>query len=842
MLPQRKDESLRRFYSPFNCKSYDICLPDVLDKRCWGSSHGWLVTLGANFEMHLLNPLSRGQISLPPLHKCPNLNLVCTGKSFRDSFVYKVILSASPSSSDCVIFAIYSANWKMAFTKPGDVAWTPLSCIHGHVDDAMCHDGKFYAIDTFGEILMWDLAGSLLKRIAFPPSRDLDNLVYATTYLVEVNGQIYAIMRLLFDTRITDTPCLTTWCFKIYNLDICNEKCEEVKSLGDWSIFVGNNHSFSIPSSTYPECESNCIYFTDDFSGVHYSVVHGYDMGIYRVQNLSVQPLLQEDVSDSAFSLPLWIIPSLSVSKCVLCSEFGPVAFLSMQNYRNDHILKIPVAFSKHLKGCNQEHAILRKAGKKWQVKVNGRLLEEGWAKFAKEHDLQLGDCLIFRHEGNLEFEVSIFGSNHFEREYKQTREGGEEINHTCKKIISQAKTTEKPKLNIKSHEIVPKVEAAENMPLGRPHFIYTVTPYCLTRDHVQLPVSFAREHSLTNRKCTITIRDEQRSWTFTLYSSGAHTYIKGKWSEFCIANCLKKGDQIMLEIVENGMNPVLRFYDLRANASLQLEGKKPNLDAEKVSSRRKEANVPASTSANANSQFVSIIQPYAIIRALFYLPLAFARPNGLMRRCKMILKDEKQRSWSVQLGEVGPRFAITKGWRQFREANAVQVGDTYKFELIDNGTTPIAYFHRTRENASFQPKGKKPNLDAKRVSARSNEADVPASTCPDANPQFVSTINPYCIHSPFLYLPSAFAKSNGLVNRRCKMILRDEKQRSWSVLLAPMGHHIAITKGWRQFREANGVQVGDTYKFELIDNGMIPIAYFHCKYSGKDAKPSERH
>ncbi|MCD7446384.1 hypothetical protein HAX54_005992 [Datura stramonium] len=118
---------------------------DVLDKRCWGSSHGWLVTLGANFEMHLLNPLSGGQISLPPLHKCPNLNLVCTGKSFRNSFVYKVILSASPCSSDCVMFAIYSDNWKMAFAKPGDVAWTPLSCIRGHVDDAMCHDGKFYA-------------------------------------------------------------------------------------------------------------------------------------------------------------------------------------------------------------------------------------------------------------------------------------------------------------------------------------------------------------------------------------------------------------------------------------------------------------------------------------------------------------------------------------------------------------------------------------------------------------------------------------------------------------------------------------------------------------------------
>ncbi|PHU13696.1 hypothetical protein BC332_14901 [Capsicum chinense] len=145
-------------------------------------------------------------------------------------------------------------------------------------------------------------------------------------------------------------------------------------------------------------------------------------------------------------------------------------------------------------------------------------------------------------------------------------------------------------------------------MPLGRPHFIYTNSPYCLSSDHVP-------------------------------------------------------------------------------------EGKKPNLDAKRVSSRRKEANVLASTSANADSQFVTIIKPYAIIRALVYLPSAFARPNGLMRRCKMILRDEKQRSWSVQLGPVGPRFGITRGWRQFREANAVQVGDTYKFELIGNGTIPVAYF-----------------------------------------------------------------------------------------------------------------------------------------------------
>ncbi|MCD9646728.1 hypothetical protein HAX54_036882 [Datura stramonium] len=408
-----------------------------------------------------------------------------------------------------------------------------------------------------------------------------------------------------------------------------------------------------------------------------------------------------------------------------------------------------------------------------------------------------------------MEFEVSIFGSNHCQREY----EGGEEINHTCKKLTSQD-TTEKPKLNTESsHEAFPKVEAAENMPPGRSHFICTIKPYFLSSGRVQLPAPFVRENDLRDRKCTVTITDEQRSWKFTLASSGSHTYIRGIWN-------------------------------LRANASLQLKGKKPNLDAKRVSSRREEAIVPASTSANANSQFVSIIKPYATGRTVFYLPSAFARSNGLMRHCKMILRDEKQRSWSVQLRQVGPRFGITRGWRQFREANGVQIGDTYKFELIDNGTIPIAYFHYFQDqspvtNASFQPEEKKPNLDAKRVRARRKEANVPASTFANANHQFISTITPYAIRKPCFYLPSAFANSNGLVNRRCEMILRDEKQRSWSVQLGPMGHHIAITRGWRQFREANGVQIGDTYKFELIDNGTIPIAYFHFDLGSKQSSYS---
>ncbi|XP_016501009.1 B3 domain-containing protein REM5-like [Nicotiana tabacum] len=91
------------------------------------------------------------------------------------------------------------------------------------------------------------------------------------------------------------------------------------------------------------------------------------------------------------------------------------------------HALNIPLGFLKYLTGHEHEHAVLKRAGKKWLVKVNGHRLEEGWEKFAEEHDLQLGDMLVFRHEGNMEFKVVIFDSGHCKREYAENLQEEEE-------------------------------------------------------------------------------------------------------------------------------------------------------------------------------------------------------------------------------------------------------------------------------------------------------------------------------------------------------------------------------------------------------------------------------
>ncbi|XP_060179530.1 B3 domain-containing protein REM17-like isoform X2 [Lycium barbarum] len=501
--------------------------------------------------------------------------------------------------------------------------------------------------------------------------------------------------------------------------------------------------------------------------------------------------------------------------------------------------LTIPIGFLKYLKGNRNEYAMLRRASKKWHVKVNGRRLEEGWEEFVKDHDIQLGDILVFRHEGDMEFVVTVFDLTYCEREYEQrVHEREEEKTHIIEESSKEFEFKEKPKPYIKtSGKGFPSVEAAyKDMHLSHSHFICTIIPYCLSKYCLCIPKQFAQENRLNDRKCMIIMRDEERSLTFSLYTNGKNTYIGSGWREFCITNCLKEGDRLMVEIVSNGETPIFRVHDLRGSPSLQPEVKKKNLDAERMSDKdlrlktldvtTSKSQVAASTSADANPHFLSTIKPYTNRYPYLYLPMDFVKSSGLMNKSEMILVDEKQISWSMWLGRTESHFGIKRGWRQFSKANGVQVGDTYKFELTNNGTIPIVHFRYLR---------------LKTLNVTTPKSQVAASTSADANPHFISTIRPYSMTKTHLYLPMDFVKSNGLMNRS-EMILVDEKQRSWSVQLGRKERHFGIKRGWRKFSKANGLQVGDTYKFELTKNGTIPIVHFHCKYTGKDARYNRSH
>ena len=82
----------------------------------------------------------------------------------------------------------------------------------------------------------------------------------------------------------------------------------------------------------------------------------------------------------------------------------------------------IPLAFfSKHIEGkTNQKTWKLRSdaSDQTWEVIQEGRRLTGGWKDFTTAHDLQIGDIVIFKHEGDMVFHVTPFGPSCCEIQY----------------------------------------------------------------------------------------------------------------------------------------------------------------------------------------------------------------------------------------------------------------------------------------------------------------------------------------------------------------------------------------------------------------------------------------
>ncbi|KAK8577149.1 hypothetical protein V6N13_122142 [Hibiscus sabdariffa] len=60
-LAETEDSDKRCFYSTSK-EIFELDLPEIRGRRCWGSPYGWLVTCGIDLEIQLFNPLSRASL------------------------------------------------------------------------------------------------------------------------------------------------------------------------------------------------------------------------------------------------------------------------------------------------------------------------------------------------------------------------------------------------------------------------------------------------------------------------------------------------------------------------------------------------------------------------------------------------------------------------------------------------------------------------------------------------------------------------------------------------------------------------------------------------------------
>ncbi|KAM7523981.1 hypothetical protein LguiA_013883 [Lonicera macranthoides] len=341
-LDSTKDAS-HGLFNPIVKKVYEIDLPEAQGRLFKGSSYGWLATVEDNSTgpaIYLLNPITKSRIKLPPRNKFPDVVnyrpdkirkeyaiLYADGKRFHffDShrvntyLVHKIVLSSTPSRDDCVVVAIYGQFGSLAYCKCKDKKWNSI-CQYGEsYADVIFHKGKLHALKIDGTLIVIENIGPNAKvtEIASPPPNRVNS---DHLYLVESSGgELIMVVR---SFRSIPKEGLKWYCliFKTYGFRVYKHNSRDsswflVKNLGDDTLFVGYNSSFSISSSSchgFSGYLRNCIYFTDNLSDYHLKGIKGgSDIGVCNLNIRRIEQLSNFKCDPNhVWPPPLWVTPS----------------------------------------------------------------------------------------------------------------------------------------------------------------------------------------------------------------------------------------------------------------------------------------------------------------------------------------------------------------------------------------------------------------------------------------------------------------------------------------------------------------------------------------------------
>ncbi|KAH0465178.1 hypothetical protein IEQ34_005281 [Dendrobium chrysotoxum] len=291
-------------------------------RRCFGSKDGWLVTLDKiNLIPRLFNPVTKAEISLPSLYEfidpqfapdgslrdsCNEIFFDITSDDLRDIYFHKFIVSSNDTSGTVVV--IYGITKALALARSEDLTWVlgPQLSLYSREDEEqfedVCYNEEnqtFYAITNFSMVLAFDLNGQNVELICesgpnpYYRTRNFDCMYY----IAILSGALLRIERVIDITH--DSQCnattMTMFVFKFMPEVVTSSSSYSpwilINELGEYSIFVGCNQTFSLHHTVAIGIKPNCIYFTDHWS----NMLPGYvdcDVGVFDLYNDRIQYIL----------------------------------------------------------------------------------------------------------------------------------------------------------------------------------------------------------------------------------------------------------------------------------------------------------------------------------------------------------------------------------------------------------------------------------------------------------------------------------------------------------------------------------------------------------------------
>lgn len=230
-------------------------------------------------------------------------------------------------------------------------------------------------------------------------------------------------------------------------------------------------------------------------------------------------------------------------------------------------------------------------------------------------------------------------------------------------------------------------------------------------------------------------------------------------------------------------------------------------IDTSSHSINHNQTNNIDESSSSDHSRFVGKVSSSNLRLGRLYLPMSFARTNGLdkMSGEEIILLNEEGRSWSLKLkhDKSDMHTFIRPGWRRFCAENEMSHGH-YTLKLVRNSGPPVIKL-------------------CGQVHNRPKPVPVVSSLHHSC---FVGSVTSNSLKTDKLYLGKKFVSENGLDRGCSEVVLKNEWGGRWSLALRcyESAKQTYLGPGWRTFCQVNGIKVGDSFKFKLVGTGDNPV------------------
>lgn len=164
LLPYDARNTTRSFINPSSQAIFNFDLPEARDHAIIGSSNGWLVLVNRNFNLTILNPVTRAQIEHPipePTYfkdkiRGSSTQALCLIAESLRCYVY--ISPIYPEFlTDCVLALFMKDYSHVLFCKIGDKSWKRIRFMARHISSLTYHKGKIYVLaEDTGSVSMCD--------------------------------------------------------------------------------------------------------------------------------------------------------------------------------------------------------------------------------------------------------------------------------------------------------------------------------------------------------------------------------------------------------------------------------------------------------------------------------------------------------------------------------------------------------------------------------------------------------------------------------------------------------------------------------------------------------------